>query len=429
MKLRMLPVLTLLFAAVPGLGQATPELLGLEDCVRLALGAGSSLTVARHQAEIAALEIGKSKAALLPQASVVGAYTATSVVAEGSDIPRFVALNGPREYLGLATARQELDTSGRLRAARDRARADSAVAAASLGIAQRDLRRAVAGSYYRALLARHLAEAGRASLAESRAFEARTKLLFGRGEAARADVVKAQAQTAFLDQAVVAAELDSEVALHELLAFWTTDVAVPVRLRDDLDQPLPEPPAPKTAASGEEPFRLRPELVRSSAERDGFLADAKRARAERLPQANLTFQYGIDSLRFSWADRGYAFFASLDIPVFDWRKGRKAAQQFELQAEQLDATRQLETRTFSKEYQDALSRVRLLHAQLASCRAQVTLSEENLRLSRIRYDGGEGLALDVVGAQTQLAQARTNHYTASARYLESLLDLELASGK
>lgn len=429
MKRRMLPGLAVLFAAAPGLGQGTPEVLGLEDCLRLALGARSSLTVARHQAEIARLEIDKTIAAMRPQAIVAGVYTATSVISDGSDVPRHVALNGPREYLGLATATQELDTSGRLRAARDRARADQAAATASLGIAQRDLRRAVAGSYYRALLARHLADAGRESLAESKAFEARSKLLFDRGEAARADVVKARGQTAFLDQAVVAAELDSEVALHELLAFWTTDVAAPIRLRDDLDQPLPEPPLPKTAASGEEPFRLRPELVRSGAERDGFLADAKRARAERLPQANLTFQYGIDSPRFRWADRGYAFFASLEIPVFDWWKGKKAARQFELQAEQLDVTRQVEARSFSKEYQDALSRVRLVHAQLASCRAQVSLSEENLRLGRVRYDGGEGLALDVVGAQAQLAQARTNHYTAVARYLESLLDLELASGK
>ena len=59
----------------------------------------------------------------------------------------------------------------------------------------------------------------------------------------------------------------------------------------------------------------------------------------------------------------------------------------------------------------------------------MSLSEENLRLSRVRYDGGEGPALDVVAAQTQLAQARTNLYTTLARYLESRADLELAAGR
>lgn len=419
--------LGLLLCASHALAEPAPEVLGLEDCIRLALAARSPVTAARQQTEIAALEVDRARAALRPQAYVTGAFAQTSEVTEGSNVPRFVALNGHREYLSVATATQEIDTSGRLRAARERARAGQAASAASLRVAERDARRAVAGSYFRALLARHLAAAAREGLLESQAFEARTRLLLAGGEAARADVVKAQVQTSFLEQSVAAADLDSELALHELLAHWTTDVTAAVRLRDDLDQPLPPPPPAE--ASSPEPFRARPELVRSSAERDGLLADAKRVRAERLPQASAVFQYGIDSLRFDWADHGYALFVNLDIPIFDWSKSRKAAQQLELQAQQRDATREVETRGFSREYQDALSRVRLVHAQLATCRAQVSLSEENLRLARVRYDGGEGLALDVVGAQAQLVQARDNNYTTIARYLESLLDLRVASGK
>jgi len=419
--------LGLLLCASHALAEPAPEVLGLEDCIRLAFAARSPVTAARQQTEIAALEVDRARAALRPVASMTGAFTQTSELAEGSNVPKFVALNGHREYLSVATATQEIDTSGRLRADRDRARAAQAASASSLRVAERDLRRAVAGSYHRALLARHLAAAAREGLAESRTFEARTRLLFAGGEAARADVVKAQAQTAFLEQSTAAAELDSELALHELLAHWTTEVTTPVQLRDDLDQ-LPPPP-PLADPSVPEPFRARPELLRSSAERDSLLADAKRARAERLPQASVMFQYGIDSLHFDWADHGYALFVNLDIPIFDWSKSKKAAQQLELQAQQVDATREVEARGFSREYQDALSRVRLLHVQLGSCRAQVSLSEENLRLARVRYDGGEGLALDVVGAQTQLIQARDNLYTTGARYLESLLDLDLASGK
>lgn len=419
--------LGLLLCASHALAEPAPEILGLEDCIRLALAARSPVTAARQQTEIAALEVDRAKAALRPQAYVTGAFTQTSEVTEGSNTPRFVALNGHREYLSVATATQEIDTSGRLRAARDRARAGQAASAASLRVTERDLRRAVAGSYFRALLARHLAATAREGLLESQAFEARTMLLLAGGEAARADVVKAQAHRAFLEQSVAAAELDSELARHELLAYWTTDVTAAVDLRDDLD--LPPPPPPPADASGSEPFRARPELVRSIAERDRLLADARSARAERLPQASVMFQYGLDSLRFDWADHGYALFVGLDIPVFDWSKRKKAAQQFELQAQQLDATREVETRGFSREYQDARSRVRLVHAQLGACRAQVSLSEENLRLARVRYDGGEGLALDVVGAQTQLVLARGNLYSTGARYLESLLDLERASGK
>jgi outer membrane protein TolC len=278
------------------------------------------------------------------------------------------------------------------------------------------------------LLARHLAEVAKNALAESQAFAERTRLLFQQGEAARADVVKAEAQAAFLSQSVTAAELDAETANHELASFWTAEVADRLPLRDVLEEapPAPPPPAPSPAGGL---FLRRPELGLLDAERSGFLADAKRARAERRPQASLMFQYGLDSVRLDAADHGYAAFLSLDIPVFDWFRGRKAARQLELQAERIENSRNVLERALSREYQDALSRVRMIHAQIETARSQVALSEQDLRLSRVRYEGGEGSALDVVAAQNQLAQARTNYYTALARYLESRADLAVASGE
>jgi outer membrane protein len=59
----------------------------------------------------------------------------------------------------------------------------------------------------------------------------------------------------------------------------------------------------------------------------------------------------------------------------------------------------------------------------------VKLSEESLQLSRIRYEGGEGSALEVVDAQNQLTQARTNYYTALAGCWNAKIDLEVATGQ
>ncbi|HVQ32119.1 MAG TPA: TolC family protein [Vicinamibacteria bacterium] len=422
-----LGLLGLLLHAKAASAQTAPSPLSLHECIQLALASHSSVVVARTQADIASLGVSQAQAALRPQARLAGAFTYNSPLAADTSLPSFVALNGVREYLTVASATQELDTSGRLRASRARAEADRATAEASLGIAERDLKRQVAGAYYRALLTRHLAAASRDAQAESAAFEARTKLLFDEGEAARADVVKAASQTAFLSQSVMAADLDAEVARHELLSFWTSDVDAPITLEDSLDEPPPAPPSPSPDDAA--PFLRRPEFGLLDAQRDGFLAASKRARAERRPQANLMLQYGIDSLRLDSHDRGWAAFVTLDVPVFDWSAGKNASRQFQLQAEQVEATRKGNERAFARDYQDAVSRARLTHAQIETTRTQVTLSEENLRLSRIRYDGGEGPALDVVAAQAQLAQARANLYTAHARYLESRADLELAAGR
>ena len=419
--------LLLALAALP-LAAQERSILTLEDCIQAALKSPSAVSAARRQSEIASLGLARARAAFLPQTRANGAFTYNSSLAGAPDQPSYVALNGTREYLALLTAELELDSSGRLRAVRNRARADQDAATAGAKIAERDLRRSVAGAYYRAILARRLAQVARATLTEARAFEGRTRLLFERGEAARADVAKASAQAAFLEQAVTAADVEAEVANHQLASFWTSDVATPLPLLDVLDDAVPPPPdAPPLAPA--DSFLRRPEFSLLDAARRGFLAESAAARAERLPQTTVAFQYGVDSLRASFSDRGYAALFNVNVPLFEWSRARNAARQLELQAGQIEDARRRSERELSKEYQDALSRVRLGHAQIAVTRAQVTLSLEDLRLSRVRYDGGEGPALDVVTSQAQLGQARSNLYTALARYYESLADLAVASGK
>jgi outer membrane protein TolC len=412
--------------AVPAAAQPAPGTLGLEDCVRLARSAQSSVTIARQQLEIARYGVVQAKADFFPQASLGSTFTYNSPLHADRSTFSYVSLNGIREYSSLAGIGLELDTSGRLRAQLARARADREAAAAGAALSERDLRRAVAASYYRVLLARRLVQVTRDNLAEARSFEQRSRLLARNGEAAEADVVKAAAQVAFFEQAVNAAELDARLANHELASFWTTDVEAVLPLDDILARPVPAPPAPAPPGA---PYLRRPEFRLLEAQRRGFQADARRARAALLPQLSLVAQYGLDSTRVTLADRGYASFLHLNVPVFDWFRARSAARQFDLQARQAAVNRDIAERVFSREYRDALARVELLYSQIAIAERQVRLSEDNLRLSRVRYEGGEGAALDVVAAQSQVAQARANFFSAEVNYLNARVDLEVTAGR
>ena len=89
--------------------------------------------------------------------------------------------------------------------------------------------------------------------------------------------------------------------------------------------------------------------------------DARRARAQRYPQLSIMGQFGVDSSRYSFKDRGYAAFIHLEIPIFDFSRARDAARQAELQAQQIDTQRQIAERAFSRDYRDALSRVELVY--------------------------------------------------------------------
>ncbi len=406
--------------------QSSP--LSVEDCIRLAQTAQSTITMAQQQSEIARYGRTMARSGFLPQFRFDNSFIYNSPLLNNPAVFSFVNLNGIREYISLLNTTLELDTSGRLRAVMARARADQDIATASLGIAQRDLRRLVTAAFFQLQLSRHLVEAARNTLAEAQQFEARTELLFKKGEAAEGDLFKASAQAAFLEQALSAAELQEQLSNHALASFWTRDVNTPLVLKDVLDQPVPPPLEGIGEHGSPDPFMRRLELVILDAQRRGILADSHRARAELLPQANITFEYGVDSTQALIRDRGYAAFFNLSIPIFDWFKAHSATRQFQLQAKQVEFTRDIAVRTFSKEYWDAMDRVKTLHSQILMTQKQVKFSEEDLRISRLRQEGGEGSALHVVVAQTQLAQARTNYYTVLANYWIARTDLDIASG-
>src|SRR5690242_9910184 len=88
--------------------------LSLEDCVRLAQAAPSSVMIARQQAEIAHLGITQARAEFFPSASLSNAYTYNSPIHH--DNFSFIALNGIREYQAFLMTGLQIDTSGRLRA-------------------------------------------------------------------------------------------------------------------------------------------------------------------------------------------------------------------------------------------------------------------------------------------------------------------------
>ena len=426
LKIAVLLRFVFIFLGVVSCAAQTESLLTLEICVQRAMDAPSSVVSARQQILIAKYGITAARAGFLPQLAIANAYTFNSPYSDNRGIQSFVALNGIHEYSTLGTVVLNLDASGRGRGALARARADLSIATTNLEISRRDLKRLVTTAYYRLLLARRLIQVTRETLAEAQSFETRAQALFQGGEVARADVSKAAEDVAFQQENVINSETEAQLANHDLAAFWTSDVTSILEIVDTLDSGgviADQQPA------GGQPFLRRLEFDVFTAQNLGFLADARRARGDRLPQTNLIYQYGIDSTRFNARDRGYAGFVHLDIPVFDWFRARSLTQQFRLQAEQVNNSRREAERTFSRDYEDARTRVSRIRERIGIAETQVRLSTENLRLARERYEGGEGLALDVVTAQNQLGQARFNLATAKAGFLNATADLEVASGR
>ena len=420
-------VLVVAFGSLSYAQQAEPT-LSLEECIRRALAVPSAVSIARLDRSIADKDFAIARAGLLPQASASLGVIYTSPSRSDSQAVGFIPANAIHEYIGLGHIFQEIDTSGRIRAELARARANQAAALAGAGIAERDLKRAVSNAYYRLLLTRRLVEALNSSLIESQAFERRVKLLAEGGEAARADVVKASAQVAILRQTLTSANLAATLSNQDLAAYWTADVDALLNISDTFDQTASEA-APAADPAGAAAYMRRFEFSLLDAQRSGFLADARRTKALLLPQLTLNFNYGLDAARVEWRARGYSAVAGVNWQLFDWFRTLNTARQFTARAQQVTETRAVSERRYSQEYRAALARTTQYREQISQAKDQMTLAEEDFKLSRIRYEGGEGAAVDVVVAQGQLVQARSGYYTSIANYLSAKLDLEVAAGR
>jgi len=413
-----------------GLAQAQTEPLTLDDCVELALSAPSQAGVAEREVEIARAGQTIARSELLPQVSFNNGLNYNSPLLYQQDLASFVAANGIREYLSSLDSTWELDLSGRLRAGLAMARANRQAAGANLRIEQRDLRRAVAAAYYDVLLTRRVAQLEEASFEEARSFETRIRARQEQGESSLADVHKAAAQRARFAQRLNQAQLDARFANQILASFWTADVDQELVLEDVLDNP-PELPAEAAENPGAvaDIIAARPELDRLNALQRSSQAERKAARAALLPQTSVVFQYGLDANALHIADRGYAAYLNISLPVFDWWQRRDAARQTRYRQEQVEQQLAVAERDLSREYLAASASVRSSYERIPLAREELAESRESLRLARLLYEGGEGLALDVVSAQTETADAGTAFYTTVAAYLRSLIDFEVASGK
>jgi outer membrane protein TolC len=150
----------------------------LQDCLRLAESAPSVVSVAEQERAIADRDLSRARAAFMPRAEMLNGVIYNSPSLNDRSNFSFLPANGVREYTTYGAITQEFDTSGRLRAELQRARAGQDAAHVGLEIARRDLRRAVTIAFFRLLPTRHLVTVVGEALKESQRFESRAKLLF-----------------------------------------------------------------------------------------------------------------------------------------------------------------------------------------------------------------------------------------------------------
>ncbi len=423
-----------------GAGQAVsvqPVVITLEEAIRRAETSDPAYATSRADRGVAGLDRSIAVSGLLP--SVVyhnqafytqpnGLVNQAGQGVTAQPAPRFIANNAVREYASQASINDAVGLAGVAQVRR--ADAAAAQAAAELEIARRGLVAGVTGLFYSSLAADHKLQMAERAEQEADDFSSLTEKREQAREAAHADVVKAQLEKLQRDRGLEDARIAAEKARLELGVLLFADPRTPYTLS--------APEAAPALASREEveqaAAKNNPELKSALAALSVSNADVLAARAAYLPDLGLNVTYGIDApqIAVNGPDKvrnlGYSASVTLDIPVWDWLSTEHKLKQSEIRRDAVKVALSATQRRLIADLDEAYSEAAAARDQLASLDQSVAAAAESLRLTKLRYAGGEGTVLEVVDAQDAFVLAQDAREDGRVRYETARANLQTLTG-
>lgn len=196
-----------------------------------------------------------------------------------------------------------------------------------------------------------------------------------------------------------------------------TDTAVNVSAPNNLDNNLDN----------------RPEIQLLEKSIEAEKLQVKMARAEMLPtiglQASYNFYGNIKTEGYSQGPDGnyYPYTADYDgkvgmvaasakIPLLNWLDGAKKVKIAKLEVEDAQLDKQQNARLMSIQVQQAIQNVMDGYSMIETAELGLQQADDNLRIVRIRYENGMGTLTDLLDAQSQWQQAKSNLIEAKTQY-------------
>lgn len=426
----------------PAAGTAQPVAITLDEAIHRAEASEPTYAASKAASESAVLDRSIARAGLLPTARYFnqGIYTQPNGLyaedGEGvsSPNPKFVANDSrPREYMAQGIVDETLSFAG-LAAAR-RADAAAAMAKAELEIARRGLVAGVTGLFFSSLAADHKLAVAQRAQQEATDFSRLTGQREQAREAAHADVVKAQLEEQQRDRDLEDARVAAEKARLELGVLLFPDPRTPYTLKAQEMAPPLAPFADVQAAAA----KNNPELKSALAALDVSNADVMSARAALLPSLGLNVTYGIDANEFAVngpmtssglqaRNLGYSTSFTVNLPLWDWLATEHKVKQSEIHRDAAQVALSATQRRLIADLDEAYSEAQAAHDQLVSLDASVATAGESLRLTKLRYTGGEGTVLEVVDAQNVFVLTQDAREDGRVRYETALAQLQTLTG-
>jgi outer membrane protein TolC len=175
-------------------------------------------------------------------------------------------------------------------------------------------------------------------------------------------------------------------------------------------------------------YKNRAELKQFVLEREINLEQRQIALAENRPTVSLVASYDLQEQLDDGSNvaDGYSVGATVDWAIFDGGAARARAEQATTDTE-IDRAEFADQRNAIRlEVEDAFYNLNANQDNIKTANEALGMSEESLRLARLRFQAGAGTQTDVIDAQTELNNARGDLLNAIVDYNQSYAELQRA---
>jgi len=422
---------------IPGAAKITsgqPATLSYEQAVRLAIDNNLATLRAHERRNEARGQQEQARAPLLPNVSGV-AYQANlteNLVALGFQPGTFPGISktflGPfKNFDARLFLRQSVFDLSAIRNYQA-GKAGVRVAELNESLAREEVASRTGLSYLEALRADRAVVAAQANVELAQALLQLARDQRNAGVATGVDVIRAQTRLAEQQVGLAQAQTDSEQARLNLQRLIGLPLGSPLTLTDQLR--FVEDPLPSVETAVASAAQDRREIQVAEEENKVSQLEVQSARAEHLPSLEVLGDYGSSGITpgsFDLPTRRVA--VQLNVPIFNGglTQGRvtaAASRQRQTELSLANIRGQVE-----EDVRLALTTLRTAAVQVRAAYESVTLAQRELEMARDRFRAGVADNLEVITAQTSLANARVSQVTALAQHNAARLNLAAALGR
>lgn len=404
--------------------------LSMHEAIDQAIHHNVNMLLSRAKQQEVASGQGQARAALLPQLSADIGQSRQKVNLAAQGFPTSFPGVDPVVTFNMFQARVQLrqsliNVSDWQRYAS--ARAASRAAADKTRATREQIAARAAIDYVSTLRARQAVKSAQADVSLARHLAQLAKDKHDAGLASGVDVTRAQ--TALAQRKVALAQAQTQADRAAILLARVTGLPLGTQIALTSSLKLAPATVPPTQAAIRTALHNRPEIQLASSRLDAAQHRLSAAHSERLPTLSLTGAYGrTGNTPVMHREETYRIGAQVNIPIFSGGAIHSAEDKA---TSQLRQARLQQRDTHDQVEQDVRLSLRTLKTstqRLQAARDNRDLAKRELKQSRDRFAAGVGDNIEVVHAQTALANAHSGLAAALAQYASARVNLATALG-